>query len=86
MADPSRSAGTNPHRTPRWVRVSGIIAIVLALVAVVVFLIGGGPGGHGPGRHLPGGEPQFQQEAPGSDISGRHAPPPGVEHRPENAG
>ena len=40
--------------TPRWVRVFGIIAIVLVLL-VVVLLLTGGPGRHGPGRHLPSG-------------------------------
>ena len=52
---------------PRWVKVSGIIAIVLALVVVIVVLVSGGE--HGPGRHLPGGE-----TPPG------HTPP--VEHGP----
>jgi hypothetical protein len=49
-----------PHRagppaypgTPRWVKVFGITAIVLVLIALLIVLIGvGGP--HGPGRHLP---------------------------------
>ena len=36
--------------TPRWVKVSGIIALVLVLLVVVVMLISGG---HGPARHIP---------------------------------
>jgi ABC-type transporter Mla subunit MlaD len=40
--------------TPRWVKVFGIIALVV-LVLVVVMLIAG-RGGHGPGRHAAGGE------------------------------
>jgi hypothetical protein len=32
--------------TPRWVKVFGIIAIILALVFVIVHLAGGGLGGH----------------------------------------
>ncbi len=40
--------------TPRWVKIAGIIALVLVLLVVVVMLVGGG-GGHGPGRHLPSG-------------------------------
>ena len=32
--------------TPRWVKVSGIIAIVLVLMVVIMLL-----SGHGPGRH-----------------------------------
>ena len=39
--------------TPRWVKVSGIIAIVLALLVAIILITGVG-GGHGPGRH--GGE------------------------------
>lgn len=37
---------------PRWVKVFGVIALVLVLLIVVVLLIGGG-GGHGPGMHTP---------------------------------
>jgi hypothetical protein len=37
--------------TPRWVKVSGIIAIVLVLLVVIMMFIGGGK--HGPGRHIP---------------------------------
>ena len=49
---------------PRWVKVSGIIAIVLVLLVVVVLLVAtalglhtpGGPGGHGSSRHIPSGD------------------------------
>ena len=37
--------------TPRWVKVFGIIALVLVLLLVIVLLVGGG--NHGPARHLP---------------------------------
>jgi hypothetical protein len=41
--------------TPRWVKIFGIIAIVLALFVLFVVLTGvGGP--HGPGRHVPSGD------------------------------
>jgi hypothetical protein len=40
--------------TPRWVKVFGIIALLL-LVLVVVMLITG-RGGHGPGRHATSGD------------------------------
>lgn len=57
-----------PHPgMPRWVKVSGIIAIALVLLVVIVMLVSGGE--HGPGRHLPG-----------SDTPGGHTPP--VEHGP----
>jgi hypothetical protein len=35
--------------TPRWVKVSGIIALVLVLVVVIMMFVGGGD--HGPRRH-----------------------------------
>jgi heme/copper-type cytochrome/quinol oxidase subunit 2 len=43
--------------TPRWVKIFGIIALVLILLVVINMVIGvfGGPGGHGPGRHIPSG-------------------------------
>jgi len=34
---------------PRWVKVFGIIALVVVLLVVVLLLTGGS--GHGPGRH-----------------------------------
>jgi hypothetical protein len=33
---------------PRWVKVSGIIAIAVVLLLVIVLVVGGG---HGPGGH-----------------------------------
>ncbi len=47
MAEPDRGATTG---TPRWVKVVGIIAVVLLLVLGIIMLIGGE---HGPGRHTP---------------------------------
>jgi len=38
--------------TPRWVKVFGLVALVL-VVPIVVMLIAG-RGGHGPGRHATG--------------------------------
>lgn len=64
MADPAPSPESNlgtgddvdaspgrgsPPGAPRWVKVSGIIALVLALLVAVVLLLGGG--GHGPAQH-----------------------------------
>ncbi len=40
--------------TPRWVKVFGIIGLVLILLFVVLQSIGGG--GHGPGRHRTAGD------------------------------
>ncbi len=42
--------------TPRWVKVFGIILIVLALLVVIIMFTGVG-GEHGPGRHIPSGAP-----------------------------
>jgi hypothetical protein len=39
--------------TPRWVKLSGIVALVLALLVAAVMAVAGGE--HGPGRHLPSG-------------------------------
>ncbi len=70
MADPPRYSGAaddtavgsdneSSTGTPRWVKVFGIIAIVVVLLFVVMLVAGGGR--HGPGRHRhtsgrPGGE------------------------------
>ena len=53
-------------RTPRWVKVFGIIALVVIVLVVIMLVTGRGGGGHGPGRHSPGGE-----------GSGGHTGPPG---------
>ena len=56
--------GSTPS-TPRWVKVFGIIALVLVLLVGIIIITGvGGP--HGPGRHIPSGDP------------GGHTPP--IEH------
>lgn len=51
MTDESagRGIGDSPG-TPRWVKVFGIIAVVVVLLFVILMLTRG-PGGHGPGRH-----------------------------------
>ena len=52
--------------TPRWVKASGIIAMVVILLVIILRFTGHGPGLHGPGRHMPFGD------------RGTHTPP--VEH------
>ena len=56
MADPSSSpervasAGRGPTAgTPRWVKVSGIVALAVLLLLLVLLIAGGN---HGPGRHV----------------------------------
>ncbi len=46
-----------PPSTPRWVKVTGIIAGVLVLVFVTLRLTGTmGVGEHGPDQHIPSGD------------------------------
>ena len=42
------------YSTPRWVKVFGIIALVLVLLAGIIMFAGIG-GEHGPSRHIPSG-------------------------------
>ena len=85
MADPSdqpvpiddTAAEGPPPRTPRWVKVSGAIALVLVLLLVALLLVGGG--NHGPGRHAGGGgdEPPAASGGDGKPRAERHRPPAG---------
>jgi hypothetical protein len=59
--------------TPRWVKVSGIVALLLALVVAVILLIGGGE--HGPSRHGPSGGSDDQ--TPPARVTEGHQPPAG---------
>jgi hypothetical protein len=54
MADPPRFPDPRPPSIPRWVKVSGIIAIVVVLLVVVILIASGGE--HGPSRHMPSGD------------------------------
>ncbi len=47
--DSNRDTGPDTDNTPRWVKVFGIIAIILVLLFVVLHLTGHGLGGHTPG-------------------------------------
>ena len=67
MAEPPSYPGT-----PRWVKVFGIIVIVLILLVVARVLIGGE---HGPGRHTPTGDAGSQVLPPG--VMEERAPPEG---------
>ena len=50
-AQVNRASSSVYPGTPRWVKVSGIVALMLILLVVVVMLLGGGE--HGPMRHIP---------------------------------
>lgn len=69
--DHSDDTGIGP-RTPRWVKVFGIIVIVLVLLVGIIMVSGIG-GEHGPGRHIPSGD-TGGQTVPSSVIGG-YAPP-----------
>ena len=58
MAEPSPGSTMG---TPRWVKVVGIIAVVLLLLLGIMMLIGGE---HGPGRHVPSGRRWWPHTAP----------------------
>ena len=58
MADPPPLSESDDDTTPRWVKVFGLIAIVLVLLFVILHLTGGGFHGHtlsgaGPGDPTP---------------------------------
>jgi hypothetical protein len=55
-SDGDTGVGTDPVSTtsaPRWVRVFGIIVIVLVLLSVIFMFTGVFGGEHGPGSHIP---------------------------------
>jgi hypothetical protein len=63
---------------PRWVKVLGIVALVLVLLTIVLILVGGGS--HGPGRHV-GGDASpagvAEDRSPSGRDVGGHTPPEG---------
>lgn len=95
MAEPPRYRETDddtragpdrapPAGTPRWVKVFGLIALVVVLLFLILQFVGGG-GDHGPGRHT-GARDTFPadvtavagaQTAAGDDLCG-HALAPGT--------
>ncbi len=56
---------------PRWLKVSGIIAVALVLIVAIIMLTGIG-GEHGPGRHISSGGPG--SPTPLSSLGGRIPP------------
>ncbi len=69
---------TSTTGAPRWVKVFGIIALVV-IALFVIALLGGGGGGHGPARHTSSGAtgegtPAFSVTF---SVTGEPAPPEG---------
>jgi hypothetical protein len=67
--DPAPTTGP-----PLWLKVFGIVALIVVVVFVVVMLTGVG-GGHGPGRHVRSEDPPGGNQGP-SGATG-HSPPGG---------
>ena len=59
-----------PYSTPRWVKLLGIVVLILVLMVGIVLLTGVG-GVHGPGRHMPSGAAGAKSLAGGA---GDHTP------------
>lgn len=59
-----------PPKMPRWVKIFGIVAALIVLVALAALIFGGGQ--HGPGRHA---SPQTDTTPP--HEGGNHTRPPG---------
>lgn len=77
------SDSESPPRTPGWVKVFGITALVVIVLLVVLMLVGGGQ--HGPGRHALSGQQQPGGQMPLTGVdagpgapnggAGGHTPP-----------
>ncbi len=74
-----RPTADRPPSTPRWVKVFGIIGIVVTLLVVILLVTGrGSPGGHGPGQHTGEGDTPPIEQAVQSGVPDDHTPP--IEH------
>jgi hypothetical protein len=71
-AEAAHATAAPDSGTPRWVKVAGIIALVV-LVMLLVALLSGGK--HGPGRHL-GDSGAGSLPAVAATALADHAPPP----------
>jgi hypothetical protein len=80
---PGSPSPDSTSRTPRWVKLFGLVALAVVLLIGALMLFGGG--NHGPGRHLggdtPSGDAGRNTPPAGAPESGGHTgPPPGIEH------
>ena len=67
------------YSTPRWVKVFGIIVLVMVLLVIVVLVTGLG-GEHGPGRHTTSGDSITSSIQQGAQLDGSAGHTPPVEH------
>lgn len=67
-----KSDGEAVYRTPRWVKLSGIVILILSVLLAVLLLTGD----HGPGRHMPSGV--AQDRTPAVNATNIHTSP--VDH------
>ena len=73
MADPPLYRDTgNDTRTPRWVKVFGIIALVVVLLFVILMFAHEPDGRHGPGRHMRSGN---GGQTPHAIVAEAYTPP-----------
>jgi hypothetical protein len=71
-ANPGDATAAPAGGTPRWVKVAGVIALVVLVMLLVALLTGGK---HGPGRHL-GDRGARAVLAVAPNALGEHSPPP----------
>ena len=76
-SDIGNETGVGPDRepttgTPRWVKVFGIIALVVVLLFLILMFTRGPGGRHGPGRHM--GSGNTGDQTPPSRVPEGHAP------------
>lgn len=74
---PAASAGQlEPPRTPRWVKITGVLIALFVLGFLARALFGDGSGGHGPGMH--GGLGSLAPPPSSSAALARSQAPPGM--------
>ena len=67
----SRTDSDSSNRTPRWVKLFGIVALILVLLLGILHF----SGGHGPGSHLTSGG--MGVGAPSTRMMSESGPPSG---------
>lgn len=78
--DTTNTEPNDVHHTPRWVKISGIVAIAVVVVFVILQLTGLAPE-HGPGRH---GADKAEKESSQAEDGAAHQPPAGIPDHSRN--